>query len=48
MPCRPIIEIKHYSKNLSIKKTLGLNLIKDFVKKKFYIMGQFLYVKHTL
>ena len=39
MPCRPIIEIKHYSKNLSIKKTLSLNLIKDFAKKKILYNG---------
>ena len=49
MPCRPIIEIKHYSKNLSIKKTLNLNLIKDFAKKKILYNGSIFICKtHTL
>lgn len=49
MPCRPIIEIKHYSKNLSIKRTLNLNLIKDFAKKKILYNGSIFICKtHTL
>ena len=30
MPCRPIIEIKDYSKNKSINKNVNFKFIKDF------------------
>ena len=49
MPCRPIIEIKHNSKNKSINKNVNFNFIKDFAEKKILYNGSIFICKtHTL
>jgi len=49
MPCRPIIEIKDYSKNKSINKNVNFKFIKDFAEKKILYNGSIFICKtHTL